>query len=134
MQKTIVTLQASDFINYSSPIELLPSLPQDEFYYVEKIIWKYRFGTSAFDYSDKILFKIGEERIATMQADVLSSLSSTACVSNCNLCIDKECPKINLSEGLKLHLTGTPPTQGNGVVIIEISFAQDGIWLLEYST
>jgi hypothetical protein len=128
METNKIILQASSFINYSEPITILPDLPTNEFYDVRKIVWKYRFGTSGFDYSDKIVFKLDDERIATLQADSLSSLSSVACVSNANLCIDKECPRVNLTKGVKLHLLGTPPTQGDGVVVIEIFFTQDNIW------
>lgn len=129
METKKITLQASSFINYASPIEILPDLPTDEFYSIKEIIWKYRFGTSGFDYADKLVFKIDDERICTLQADSLSSLSSVACVSTANICIDKECPRVNLTKGVKLHLLGTPPTQGDGVVLIEVIFSQDNIWL-----
>lgn len=128
MFKTRITLQAGDFINYSGPIEILPAPATNDFYDIFKIIWKYKFGTSSFDYNDKILFTVGDERIGTMQADVLSSASSVACISHANLCIDKECPRINLSEGLKLKLLGTPPTRGDGEVIIEVFYCKDGIY------
>lgn len=128
MQKETIILQASDFINYSQPITILSDLPTDEFYDVRKIIWKYRFGTSGFDYNDKIVFKIDDERICTLQADSLSSLSSVACVSTANICVDKECPRVNLTKGVKLHLLGTPPSQGDGAVAIEIFFTQDNLW------
>lgn len=127
MIKKTITLSSTDFINYSQPIELLPQLEQSEFYNVFKIIWKYKFNTSSFDYNDKILFTIGDERIATMQHDILSSASSVACISHANLCIDKECPKVALSEKLYLKLLGTPPTQGNGSVVVEIYYSIEDI-------
>ncbi len=127
MKRETTILEASSFTSYSQPIEILPICSATEFYDIFKIVWKYKYGTSGFDYSDKLIFKVGEERICTLQADSLSSVSSVACVSNANICIDKECPRVDLGEGLKLHLLGTPPTQGDGEVVIETYYYLDDI-------
>jgi hypothetical protein len=127
MDRSTTILEASSFISYTNPIEILPSCSSTQFYDVLKIVWKYKFGTSGFDYNDKLIFKFGDERICTLQADSLSSLSSVACVSNANICVDKDCPRLSLGDGLKLHLLGTPPTQGDGQVVIETYYYLDDI-------
>jgi hypothetical protein len=127
MKRNTIILEASSFTSYTDAIQILPSCSATQFYDVFKIVWKYKFETSGFDYNDKLIFKIGDERICTLQADSLSSLSSVACVSNANICIDKDCPKVNLGEGLKLYLLGTPPTQGDGEVVIETYYYLDDI-------
>jgi hypothetical protein len=127
METKTTILTASSFINYSEPIIIIQDCFGTEFYDISKIVWKYKFGTSGFDYNGKFIFQIADERISTLQADSLSSLSSVACVSNANLCVDRECPKVVLGAGLRLHLSGTPPTQGDGEVIIETHFSMDDI-------
>ena len=132
MQSVIKILEASSFTNYSSPIEILPECNSTEFFVVDRIIWKYKFGTSGFNYSDKLIFELGSERITTLQADSLSSLSSIVCVSTSNLCIDKECPRIDLGSSLKLKLLGTPPNQGDGEVIIVAHYYMDDLNRIYY--
>jgi hypothetical protein len=127
MVRTTIKLESEDFINYSNPIAILSSLGADEFYDVFKIVWKYKHKTVSYDYLGNLIFKIGNERIATLQGDSISSQSNVACVSNANLCQDRDCPKIELGEGVKLYLDGTPPSIGDGSVVIEIYYYVDNI-------
>lgn len=129
MKRSVKYITANDLINYSSPIEVLPSIESDEFYDILKIVWKFSASTTNFDYSGKILFKIGDERICTLQSDSLSSTTSNAAVSNANICVDKDCPKITLGEPLKFVLDSTPPTQGNGMAQVDVYYYIDKIGL-----
>ena len=73
MKRTVKYITSEEFINYTTPIEILPQTNSDEFYDILKIVWKFSASTTNFDYSGKILFKIGDERICTLQSDSLSS-------------------------------------------------------------
>lgn len=117
-----VDLSGSDIIDMTSPISLLPNIDLNQFYDIHRIIWKLKFISSPYDYTGEIFFKIGQERISTLQADSLNSNRSSAAVSNANVCKDFKCPFVELGETLKMEMSGTPPTTGDSEITIEIHY------------
>lgn len=127
MERKVIQLTSNDFTGYTNPIEILPSIGDREFYDVLKVVWKYRFNTIGYNYTGKILFKVGHERFCTLQSDSLSSTTSTASVSNANICVDKDCPYLTLGDPITMILDGSPPTTGDGEVQIDIYYYLDSV-------
>ena len=117
-----ITLTSTEIYDLSSPLTLLPNVGTNQFYEVEKIVFKLKYNTTPYNYVGDIHFKNGIERLATFQGDSLSSSQSAATVSNSLLCKDTCSPLLTLGDGVVMELTGTPPTEGDGIVEIRVYF------------
>ncbi len=117
-----ITLTDTDILNMSTPYEIAPALGGTKFYDVKKIIWKLDYNTTPYNYTGRILFKIGNEQIAEFQADSLTSNYKVASISGTPLCIDKCAPLIQVDTAITLEFPGGAPINGDSNVYLEINY------------
>jgi len=117
-----ITLTPTDVLNMNSAITLLENTDTDKFYEVEKLVFKLKYNSIPYNYVGNIYFKNGIERLATFQADSLSSSNNVVTISNSLLCKDVCSPLLTLSDGIKMELENTPPTEGDSNVEIRVYY------------
>lgn len=116
----ITIFQPADILNLTGSLDILPNIDPTQFYDVDRIILKLKYNSVPYNYgaTDLIYFNIGNEHIATLQGDSISSNHKVATVANARLCVDLCAPLIELGETVKMYFSGSAPTLGDSEIEI----------------
>lgn len=130
-----IILTPTDINNLNTPYTIAPEPNQQilnldldiitgsyAFYEIKRIVWKLDYNTTPYNFTGSLCFQIGNEHIASLQADSLTSNFKVATISNMMLCKDKESPLVQCNTPLTLVASGSTPSSGDSNIIIEIDY------------